>query len=209
MPMQKFLLSFLILIISNLVIAQDNNSYDLHGFNVNFSLLTEAQKKAIYPSYLSQVKIIEAVELPNEMLAMMKTIPVVADPSFSAPGTSALFSGAKSLPKGEVRTNLKPMPNNRPILLHEMLHAYDWNAWHFKNEIVNGAYQRAISEDLYPDSRGSHFLANAREFFAISGTIYLFGTIQQAPYNCDILAKTQERYLRFMEKLYGKHTNCE
>jgi hypothetical protein len=188
--------------------AQSNQSYDLHGFNVDLSLLDEGQKRALYPSYLSQIQIIESVGLPAEMLAMMKSIPIVADPNFSAAGTSALFAASKNPPKGEVRTNLNLMPNNRPILLHEMLHAYDWNTWRFDNPLIQGAYQRALDENLYPNAKGSHFLSNAREFFAISGTIYLFGAIQQAPFNCAILAKTQEKYLRFMEKLYGPHPQC-
>jgi hypothetical protein len=206
--MNPLLIVFLGFFLLSPAFAQSKQSDDLHGFNVDLSLLDEGQKRALYPSYLSQIQIIEAVGLPVEMLTMMKSIPIVADPNFSAAGTSALFAGSKNPPKGEVRTNLNPMPNNRPILLHEMLHAYDWNTWHFDNPLIKGAYQRALDENVYPNAKGSHFLSNAREFFAISGTIYLFGAIQQAPFNCEILAKNQEKYLRFMEKLYGPHPHC-
>jgi len=48
----------------------------------------------------------------------------------------------------------------------------------------------------------------AREYFAISGTIYLVGRIQQEPFTCDILAQKQRKYLEFLEQLFGKHAHC-
>ena len=106
-------------------------------------------------------------------------------------------------------TDLNPRESKRPILLHEMLHAYDANQWDFNHATVIAAYERALSEKLYPPSAvKAHFLSNPREYFAISATIYLVGQIQQEPFNCAVLAKKQPRYVEFLEQLFGKHSHC-
>ena len=195
----------------NLSSAQSSASHEFRGFLIDMSNLTVAQRRALTPSYLEQIEVIESAGLPVEILSFMKTIPILADPDFSAVGTHALYRRAKASTnsKGQVVTDLTPMEAKRPILLHEMLHAYDANQWNYSNPTVMAAYERATHEKLYSaNALKSHFLANAREYFAISGTIYLVGRIQQEPFTCDILAQKQRKYLEFLEQLFGKHAHC-
>jgi hypothetical protein len=59
----------------------------------------------------------------------------------------------------------------------------------------------------YPEKfQGAHFLENPKEYFAVMGTIYLFGRIQQPPFDCAVLVKTDPDYLAFMAKEFGPHT---
>ena len=209
--MLKTVFFLLSLVFSHSCLSQAVAYPEFRGFLVDMSRLSPEQRKALTPSYIEQIKVIESVCLPAEMLAFMKTIPIFADPEFSAPGTHALYrrKNATPKPKGQVVTNLIPMESKRPILLHEMLHAYDANKWDFNNATVLAAYERALSEKMYPPSAvKAHFLSNAREYFAISGTIYLFGQIQQEPFNCKLIVKNQPKYVEFLEQLFGKHSHC-
>jgi len=199
------------LIFSSASFAQAVAQPEFRGFLVDMSRLSSEQRKALTPSYIEQIKVIESVSLPAEILAFMKTIPIFADPEFSASGTHALYrrKNVTPKPKGQVVTDLTPMESKRPILLHEMLHAYDANKWDFSNATLLAAYDRALNEKLYPPSAvKSHFLSNPREYFAISATIYLFGQIQQEPFNCALMAKKQPRYVEYLEQLLGKHSHC-
>jgi hypothetical protein len=199
------------LLCSSACFAQAVALPEFRGFLVDMSRLSPAQRQALTPSYIEQIKVIESVGLPAELLSFMKTIPIFADPEFSRPGTHALYrrKDITPKPKGQVVTDLTPMESKRPILLHEMLHAYDANKWDFDHATVIAAYERALSEKLYPPSAvKSHFLSNPREYFAISATIYLVGQIQQEPFNCAVLAKKQPRYVEFLEQLFGKHSHC-
>jgi hypothetical protein len=171
--------------------------------------LSAAQRQALTPYYVEQIELIESVVLPKEMLAFMKTIPIVADPDYPTGATGGQYRRKSPKGVGQVVTGLSPIPAKKPVLLHEMLHAYDANKWGNNNEIVRTAYESALSEKLYPPSTvKSHFLLNRQEFFAISGTIYLFGKIQQEPFNCEILAKKQVEYIQFLGRVFGKHSHC-
>ena len=184
-------------------------SADFQGFQIDMSRLTPQQKVALPPSYREQIRIIEAANLPKEMLEFFKTVPIIIDPAFSASGTHALYRRNRDNRKGQVESDLTPIESARPVLLHEMLHAYDANFWEFKNPLVLGAYNRAISERLYsPKVEKSHFLENAREFFAIAGTIYLVGTIKQDPYDCKIIAAQQPKFVQFLEDVFGSKPHC-
>jgi hypothetical protein len=39
----------------------------------------------------------------------------------------------------------------------------------------------------------------------VTSTIYLFGRIQQPPFDCRILSTTAPAYLAFLEKTFGRH----
>ena len=184
-------------------------SGDFQGFLIDMSRLTPQQKVTLTPSYREQIRIIEAASLPKEMLEFFKTGLIIIEPAFSASGTHALYRRNRDNLKGQVESDLTPIEPARPVLLHEMLHAYDANFWDFKNPLVLGAYNRAINERLYsPRVEKSHFLENAREFFAIAGTIYLVGTIKQDPFDCKIIAAQQPKFVQFLEGVFGSKAHC-
>ena len=184
-------------------------SVDFRGFQMDMTHLTPQQKQKLTPSYLEQIRIIEAANLPTEMLEFFKTVPIIVDPTFVRTTTSAIYRRTKDDPKGEVVVDLTPIDPAKPVLLHEMLHAYDANFWNFKNQVVVGAYNRAKSERLYSEKvEKSHFLENAREFFAIAGTIYLVGTIKQEPYDCKVIAAQQLIFVQFLERTFGPKPHC-
>ena len=186
---------------------QGDTSDQFSGFQVDMSALNAQQKAIAIPEYANQIQVIQKANLPVSIYEFMKTVPIVADPTLPLSGTPALFS-AKGADKGVVKSYVGPMPSDKPILLHEMLHAYDWNYWKFALPEVTKAYTDAMTKALYPDSANSHFLENASEFFAISGTIYLVGSIQQPPYNCKALTFNQTDYVKFLETIFGKHPYC-
>lgn len=184
-------------------------SVDFRGFQMDMTRLTAQQKQKLTPSYLEQIRIIEAANLPTEMLDFFKSVPIIIDPSFVRTTTSAVYRRTKDDPKGAVVVDLNPIDPARPVLLHEMLHAYDANFWNFKNHVVLGAYNRAVSERLYSEKvEKSHFLENTREFFAIAGTIYLVGAIKQEPYDCKVIAAKQPVFVQFLERTFGPKPHC-
>lgn len=179
---------------------------DWNGFRVDMSRTNIEQRQALTPSILAQLKIIISVDLPPAMLAYFRTVPIVVDANYSA-HSRALFHGSDGDGHGEIKTGLMPLDPAKPVLLHEMMHAYDGKYWHNANPQVTAAYQQAVAQSLYPAQ--SHFMHNAGEFFAISSTVYLYGHIAQPPYDCRKLAEHQGQYVLFFEKLFGHHKLCD
>lgn len=179
---------------------------EYHGFTIDDHLLDSGQK-AIFAeqpaaSVIEQLNIVEAAGLPPAILDFFKKTKIVVDPSVR--GNPGVFSERNG--EGAVRIQPIVFPANRPIMLHELLHAYHFYVLSLNNPAIHNAYDAAGRAGVYPAQfRQAHFLQNAKEYFAVTSTIYLFGKIQQPPFNCAILAKNDPDYLAFLEKTFGHH----
>jgi len=120
-----------------------------------------------------------------------------------------LFTVKSASARGMIQVSLVPVPSDKPVLLHEMLHAYDWNYWRFSKPQVLSAYEEAVNQALYPQWRNTQFLSDAKEFFAVTGTVYLTGSIKQAPFDCENLSQLQPAYVSFLAVIFGRRTYCD
>jgi hypothetical protein len=179
---------------------------DYNGFQIDEHLLDAGQRAAFSgapaTSVIEQLKIVESVGLPPAVLEGLKKTRINVDPDLR--GQPGIFN----VRQGEGAVWIRPIvfPANKPILLHELLHAYHYNVLTMRNREVQGAYERAKSDGQFPAAwQSSHFLENAKEYFAVTGTLYLFGDIQQPPFRCTELAKLGADYLAFLAAQFGPH----
>jgi len=174
---------------------------EYHGFQIDESagrLTADARA-----SLQAQLDIVDAVGLPAQVVAELKTTPIVVDPDLRGnPGIFAVRGG-----RGAVYVQPVVFAPNKPILLHELLHAYHFSVLHLDSPEVRQAYQHARASDAFPARfQSSHFLENGKEFFAVTGTLFLFGDIQQPPFSCSALNKLDADYLAFLARQFGPHT---
>jgi hypothetical protein len=173
---------------------------DSHGFHVEDprNALTADTQAALD----AQLQIVDAVGLPPAVLEKMRQTPIVIDPDLRGqPGVFMPRNG------GVVVVRPFAFPVNKPILLHELLHAYDFKVLRMADPTVVAAYRDAKENAGFPAQyQSSHFLANAKEFFAVTGTLYLFGDIQQPPFACASLARLGQGYLDFLAAQFGPHS---
>jgi hypothetical protein len=94
-------------------------------------------------------------------------------------------------------------PPQRPIILHELLHAY-----HAKvlpeggqNPDVLLFYNRAKNNNLYPSDE--YLLKNNREFFAVTASLYLWGNVDREPHTRENLKAKQPIYYDWLGKLFS------
>jgi hypothetical protein len=179
---------------------------EYHGFTIDDHLLDSGQKARFAAqsaaSVIEQLNIVEAANLPPDVVNFFKQTKILVDPAVR--GNPGLFSVRDG--DGAVRIQQIAFPASKPILLHELLHAYHFYILSLKNPAIIDAYAAASRTGRYPaEFQKAHFLQNEKEFFAVTSTIYLFGKIQQPPFNCEVLAKTDPGYLGFLEKTFGRH----
>jgi len=87
-----------------------------------------------------------------------------------------------------------------------LLRAYHFNILSLRNPAILKAYDSARRADIYPpEFQKANFLSNEKEFFAVTGTIYLFGKIQQPPFTCETMSKSDPAYMAFLESTFGHH----
>ena len=171
---------------------------EYRGFKIDESKVPLSRE--VQESLFKQIDIIESASLPPAVLDSMKRIPIVVAPDLRGnPGIFAVRDGISS-----VYVQPTQFPLNKPILLHEFLHAYHFDVIHLDRPEIQEEFQLAKHSNLFPARfQSSHFLENAKEFFAVTGTLYLFGNIQQPPFDCTVLSRLRPQYLKFLHEQFG------
>lgn len=148
-----------------------------------------------------QIDIVEQVGLPASVVVFFKSRPLVLDHSLRQPGEDM---------NGRLVINPMLVDNIHPVALHEYLHALHFERLGLRNPEIRAAYGRAMSQGFYPGKyRNAHFLENEKEYFAVLGTIYLFGNIQQPPFNCQISKERDPAFIAFLAGVFGVHHGCD
>ena len=179
-------------------ICAQETSFDYHGFKVNFEQIKDLpQKDLAIKAVKRQIEIVEKVKLSEDNVNFFKTIPIVMIPDAS--GTPGIYSGIKRT----VFLKDRDLDAARPILLHEFLHAYHnlKVAGGFQNAQIQSFYEKA--KNVYPNFNNTYFLSNAKEFFAVTASIYLFGDIPRPPFNRSTIKTAQSQYYKYLDTLFG------
>ena len=184
---------------SGAVVASDATHY--HGFLIE-SGADGTTLDVDHPSLARQIAIVEAVGVPDEVLAFFRSVPIRVVRDLQRP-PGEFLAGPRG---GFVRILPDGMATDRPILLHELLHAYHADVVGLQNADIEAAYATARRSTDYPSRyRSAHFLENSREYFAVTSTIFLFGPIQQPPFDCTVPKTTEPEYLAFLATRFGPH----
>ena len=85
---------------------------------------------------------------------------------------------------------------NRPIILHELLHAYHDRILPggFANHAAKSWYATATEQQLYPSDQ--HLMSNEREFFAVTASVFLSG--KDGPLTRSDLKAKQPDYYKYL-----------
>jgi hypothetical protein len=197
---RPLLLTALVLMLFASTAWAQKSSLQYRGFNVNFAQINNLPRKnAILNSVKEQIDIVERVGLSRENLDFFRSVPIVM---------LADSSGTPGKYKRETKTihlKARDLAANKPILLHEFLHAYHNQRLPegMKNKEVLGFYEKA--EKAFPEFKGNqYFLQNQGEFFAVTGSIYLFGNISRPPYNRRNIKEKMPLYYKYLASLFGE-----
>ncbi|MBE7496395.1 MAG: hypothetical protein HS117_15745 [Verrucomicrobiaceae bacterium] len=170
-----------------------------HGFTVNTDAIEgTANRDSVIAAVKRQIDIVETVGLADEIVAFFRTVPVrmLADTD----GTPGVYSARMN------RVALKgvELAATKPILLHELLHAYHDQKMPDggNNAQVKKFYELALTR--YRMKKSEYFLTNEKEFFAVTASIFLFGPIKRAPFDRATIQSTQPNYWLYLEGLFGK-----
>ncbi len=210
--------------------APSNNptSQNYRGFLLD---LTEITDREDYPSIVNalrhQVDIVEGVGLSQRVLQSFHTVPILVD-EFGCLGNEAtprshdekpVIAGAcyglrvpgslatdEDMSRGVVMVRPITLTSNveaqRPTVLHELLHFY--HAHIFPQGIEDPAvrFHYEAARSIYQPN--AYALSNEREFFAVTASIFLYGSdIQNEPFTRVQLKEKQPDYYKYLVWLFG------
>ena len=172
------------------------------GFNIDLSAVAKTEGAAeIHRAIEEQIDIVHAVGVPAAMMAFFQRVPFEVVPADTILKSSPGLYGPK---RRTVRVTSRIIRvGRRPVLLHELLHAYHHQQMPggHQNREIHSLYEAARKLDAY--AAKSHMMQNEREFFACAGTTFLFGVTGQEPFVRDKVSQHQSDLQRFLEKLFG------
>ena len=142
-----------------------------------------------------QVDLVEATHLDASIKDFLRGVPVVVQ---SGTGEGSHYSGGDS-----VTVALDDPNDDRPILLHEYMHVYQFRRLPGgrDNPDILTFYRRAKRGSFYPAD--AYLLSNPGEFFAMTASTFLHGRLAREPFTREELRRKQPVYYGYLSGLFG------
>ncbi|ANL34724.1 hypothetical protein [Rhizobium phaseoli] len=175
--------------------AADPLIFSYHGWQVDLTNARGAESdKEMVAAVKRQLDIVEHVELKPDILTFMRTIRIWANPA------AAGFGPGHYGHKTGIDLRVKSLDPDKPIILHELLHAYN-------DRMLPGGFDNPDIREFFDNGRelwpaDSYMMSNSHEFFAVTASVYLYGDIERPPHSRSELRKNQPRYYRWLAALF-------
>ncbi len=178
--------------------AQDATTFAYRGFTVDTTAAQDAPNlKEVEKSLKHQIDITADCGTTAKIIDFFKSQTI-----FVKPGQGDGGGRFSSKVKG-VAVDIAVQAPEKPVVLHEMLHAYHW--WvlpdGFKNAEVEQFYERARDNAFYPPD--AYVLKNVQEFFAVTASLYLWGNVDRPPHDRKTLHDKQPVYCQWLGDRFG------
>ena len=167
-----------------------------HGFRIDLSSAGSSPNVASDVAAVEhQIDIVDGVRLSLSDLKMFRRYPIRIHDGLGGPGH---YSGGSTVTIGNLLAS-----DSRPVLLHEYMHVLHFNRLPggHGNPTIRHFYEEAVASNLYQP--GAYMLTNPGEFFAVTASCYLYGTVAREPYNRDTIRARQPGYYAYLEQLFG------
>src|SRR5262249_25094837 len=170
--------------------------FEYRGYRVDISqVLNRNDASTIVGALQAQIDLVEDLAIQPEFKAFFRSIPIKLSPDLHGEGRYSSNGGLQMAVKIDA--------DSRPILLHEYLHALHFDK--LPNGNRNGDiitfYQRAKSAPAY--RKDAYMLKNPAEFFAMTASAFLHGSVARPPYTRETVIRAQPIYARYLAQLFG------
>ncbi|HEY0925806.1 hypothetical protein [Brevundimonas sp.] len=140
------------------------------GHVVDLSAVPADQRPALAAWIRQQIGLVQGLSIRDDVKAWFASVPVTVDPALNQPGR---FAG------GRLTLDDQTSPPDNPVLLHELLHAY-MDARLPRTGQLRRFYDQARASGDWPAD--AYMLRNPAEFFAMTGSVALWGRAARAPF---------------------------
>ncbi len=168
------------------------------GFTVDVRTIAGTPNyNAVIASVGHQIDIVADCGAKPEIVRFFQSqVIVLAPPTAQGPGH---FNSSQP----GVTISSQALEPQKPILLHELLHAYHFRVLPgaFRNTDILTYYNRAREGRRYPAD--AYVLKNVQEFFAVTASLYLWGSVDRPPSTREKLKAAQPAYYAWLGQLLG------
>lgn len=171
-------------------------TFAYHGFSVDASRARRLQPaEKTQRAIDAQIDLVEHVGLKPDVLAEMRATPIRAD-------IAKQGEGARYVAGQGVWLKVRRLDPRRPVLLAGLLRAYHDQRLATQPAGMDVARFRgeALSHHAWPKT--ALMLQSDTDYFALTGAVYLYGSITREPYSRADLRQTQPQYYHWLAQLF-------
>ncbi len=194
-----FLAALLLLTCGRAALARESKVFEYHGWRVDASLVPNESREAVMGPVQQQLDAIERFGIAQDIVLFMRTVPLQVNPAQSEP---AHYDRAKG-----IDFRLDALDPRKPILLHELLRAFQAQKLGADEKTIAKAFQESRDSGVWPADAG--MLKSAPDFFAATATVYLFGTIDTPPFTQGRVHQAQAEYWKWLGEVFDGFRGCE
>ena len=168
---------------------------DYHGFQIDIGGVEGVMNPTnAIGSVEHQIDIVDSAGLSPSMLRLFRSVPIRVSARFAE---GSHYSGGSDVVLGG------GFNDDRPVLLHEYMHVLNYKTMPqgFHNPTIVGFYKEALEKGLYRP--GAYMLLNPSEFFAITASCYLHGTVAREPFTKEAILEKQPDYYAYLARMFG------
>ena len=178
--------------------AANPATFTYRGFSVDATAAQNAPNlQAVLDSLRHQIDISADCGAAQKIIDFFKSQPIFLKPG-SKDGGGHFSDNVKG-----ITLDIAVDPPQKPVALHEMLHAFHYFVLpeRTQNPDVLRFYQRAKDGGFYPPD--AYMLKSQGEFFAVTGSLYLWGNVDRPPHDRKTLHDNQPVYYKWLGDLFG------
>ena len=173
-------------------------TFSYRGFTVDISAVSNLpDAKALETSLKHQIDIVADSGVSPAIMSFFRSQEISVKPG-QTDGGGHFAANSKG-----ITVDATVQAPEKPVTLHELLHAYHFRVLPgaIQNPDLLRFYDRAKEEQFYPPD--SYVLKNVQEFFAVTGSLYLWGNVDRPPHDRATLREKQPVYYKWLGELFG------
>lgn len=177
---------------------------EVRGMKVDVSQVQSAKNlKQMLASLTRQIEIVDLAVPDPAKNAFLKSIPIAWAPAPDPDSDNATYARVAGVGKGRVTLTSQIYDPEKPVLLHELLHAYHDQQLPagFANADIRRLFEQARSTSRFP--AGAYMLSNSSEYFAVMASVYLHGSVARDPFTRAAVKEKQPDFYAWMQQEFG------
>jgi len=171
--------------------------FEHRGFTVDMSAMGSERRAAVAGWIRQQIDLVESLNIREDIKVWFRTVRLTVDPALNMPGR---------VDRNGLTLNDAVSPPENPVLLHELLHVYQARrlAGGRGNPALVAAFDQAKTSGDWPPQ--AYMLSNINEFFAMTGSVALWGRAARPPSTRERLRAAMPDWYAFLVGEFGLTT---
>lgn len=194
MMTRRILTAGLLAVIAAPALAEDSPVFEYRGFTVDMTAAAPDKRAAVGAYIRQQIDLVEGLNIREDIKVWFRGVRLTVDPALNMPGR---------VDRNGLTLNDAVSPPENPVLLHELLHVYQGRrlAGGRNNPQLVAAYHQAMNSRDWPPQ--AYMLSNINEFFAMTGSVALWGRAARPPSTRERLKTTMPDWYAFLVSEFG------